>query len=328
NNDLEYYILLKSSVTEKKTYKELFQLAYNIATSKIILLEDYYPLVYPLKIKKNSELIQLWHAVGAFKKFGYSRSGKPGGPLVTSRDHRNYTKVIVSAESVRPFYAEGFGVPMENVVPTGIPRTDIFFDNEYKRKISEMLYRKYPFIKNKKVILYAPTFRGNGQQSAFFPFKQLDLVKIYNALKEDCIFIIKMHPFVKDRIDIPDEFKHVIFDFTHSKENINDMLFITDILVTDYSSVCFEFGLLNKPMIFYCFDLEEYTAARDFYTPFKEFVPGPICTNSNELIDSINVLKKENTLDQSHFTSKYFDHFDGKSTKRVTVMIEKILKVN
>ncbi|MFK4998737.1 CDP-glycerol glycerophosphotransferase family protein [Bacillus sp. N9] len=92
-----------------------------------------------------------------------------------------------------------------------------------------------------------------------------------------------MHPFVKDKIEIPKEYQNAVFDFTNN-ESINDLLFITDLLITDYSSVCFEFSLLNKPMIFYCFDLEEYTRSRDFYTPFRDFAPGPICRDINDLV--------------------------------------------
>jgi CDP-ribitol ribitolphosphotransferase len=324
NNDLQYFILLKRSVDKKKTYKEMLLLAYNIATSKIILIDDYYPMIYPLKIRKKAELIQLWHAVGAFKKFGYSRVGKPGGPLKTYKDHKNYTKAIVSSEKVRSHYAEGFGIEIEKVIPTGIPRTDIFFNEEFKKQKKASLLSKYPFLENKKVILYAPTFRGSGQQSAYFPFDQLELEKINDSLKEECIFIVKMHPFVREEIKIPTEYSNTIFDFTN-QEQINDLLFITDILVTDYSSVCFEFSLLNKPIIFYCFDLDEYKEARDFYTPFNEFAPGPIVQDCDALLLEIERSIENTNINQFEFTSKYFDHFDGMSTQRVVRVIEQIL---
>lgn len=327
NADLEYFVMLKSSVNEKKTYKEMLLLAFNLATSKIILLDDYYPMIYPLKIRRKAELIQLWHAVGAFKRFGYSRVGKPGGPLITYKDHKNYTKAIVSSENISSHYAEGFGIDIDKIIPTGVPRTDIFFNEKFKKQKTDILSEKYPFLKNKKVVLYAPTFRGNGQQSAYFPYEQLDLDKIFDSLHEDYIFIIKMHPFVSEKVSIPLEYSNTIFDFTN-QEKVNDLLFITDILVTDYSSVCFEFSLLNKPMIFYCFDLEAYTETRDFYTPFTEFAPGPIVQDSDELLLHIDKFKKVDKLNQYEFSSKYFDHFDGLSTKRVTRMIEELLKEN
>ena len=327
NKDLEYFILLKSSVGEKKTYKEMFLLAFNLATSKIILLDDYYPMIYPLKIRKEAELVQLWHAVGAFKKFGYSRVGKPGGPLSTYKDHKNYTKAIVSSEKVSKHYAEGFGIDIENVIATGVPRTDIFFNESLKKQQKDSFFKKYPYLENKKVILYTPTFRGNGQQSAYFPYEQIELGKIYESINEDCIFIVKMHPFVKEKIRIPEKYSDVIFDFTN-EDNVNDLLFISDVLITDYSSVCFEFALLNKPMIFYCFDLEEYTKMRDFYTPFSEFAPGPIVQDCDELLIQLDKLIHVENLNQYEFASKYFDHFDGLSTSRVVQMIERLLAKN
>ena len=83
-------------------------------------------------IKKDIEVIQLWHACGAFKTFGFSRMGKVGGPSSKSRNHKNYTKAIVSSESIKKNYAEAFGISEDKVVATGVPRTDIFFDEKYK----------------------------------------------------------------------------------------------------------------------------------------------------------------------------------------------------
>ncbi|MFK4998738.1 CDP-glycerol glycerophosphotransferase family protein [Bacillus sp. N9] len=85
--------------------------------------------------------------------------------------------MIVSSKKVRSNYADGFGVDIKKVIPTGIPRTDIFFKPSYKEKAGNMLNNKYPFLKNKKVILYAPTFRGDGQQSAYYPYNQLNFKK-------------------------------------------------------------------------------------------------------------------------------------------------------
>ena len=87
NEDFEFKFMLKRAVDEKKTYRELIDLAKQLATSKYILLDDFYPLIYPLKIREGAELIQLWHAVGAFKTFGFSRLGRPGGPSPLSLIH-------------------------------------------------------------------------------------------------------------------------------------------------------------------------------------------------------------------------------------------------
>lgn len=323
----DYYFLLKPSVKKRKRYIEIIQLAYNIARSKVILIDDFYPMIYPLKIRKGADLIQIWHAVGAFKTFGFSRVGKPGGPKPDSLAHRNYTKAIVSSKYVAPFYAEGFGISEDKVIATGVPRTDIFFDEDYKRKKVQEVYNKYPKLVGKRVALYAPTFRGNGQSSAKFPKEQLDLDRIYEGLGEQDIFIIKMHPFVKKKIQIPAEYQDKIIDLT-KYPSVNNLLFVTDVLITDYSSVCFEYALLNKPMIFYCFDLEEYISARDFYVPYEEFTPGEIVRDTDQMMRVLQNQLQNPHVDYSDFTTKFFDDLDGKSTERVANLVISCMERN
>ncbi|PAE25809.1 CDP-glycerol glycerophosphotransferase family protein [Bacillus sp. 7894-2] len=315
NLDLDYHFMLKRGVGEKKTFKEIKSLAYHLATSKFIILDDFYPMVYPLTIRKDAELIQLWHAVGAFKTFGFSRIGRPGGPSPTSRNHRNYTKAIVSSKHVAKYYAEGFGIEEEKVIPTGIPRTDIFFDKNYENEVKSRLYEEFPFLKGKKVITFAPTFRGNGQQSAHYPMEVLDLDKLYHELKDEYVFLFKIHPFVKNDFNIPYQYKDFFYDFSSYRE-INDLLFVTDLLITDYSSVCFEYALLNKPMIFFAYDVEEYVQKRDFYYEYTSFIPGPLVRNTEEMIQTISTgdFKMEKI---KPFIEYFFDHHDGSSSARV-----------
>jgi CDP-ribitol ribitolphosphotransferase / teichoic acid ribitol-phosphate polymerase len=315
NLDFDIHFMLKKGVAEKKTYKEIIQLARQIATSKFVILDDFYPMIYSLKIREGAELVQLWHAVGAFKTFGFSRLGRPGGPSPKSINHRNYTKAIVSSKNVAKHYAEGFGINLEKVLATGIPRTDVFFDQDYKQKVKEGLYEEYPFLKGKKVIMFAPTFRGNGQQSAHYPMEVLDLAKLYEELSDEYVFLFKIHPFVKNDFSIPYQYSDFYYDFSSYRE-INDLLFITDILITDYSSVCFEYALLNKPMLFFAFDVEEYVRTRDFYYEFHSFIPGPLVRSAEEIVKTI----QEEDFEMEKippFVRYFFEEVDGKSSARV-----------
>jgi CDP-ribitol ribitolphosphotransferase len=143
----------------------------------------------------------------------------------------------------------------------------------------------------------------------------LNLDKLYAELHDEYVFLFKMHPFVKDYWEIPKLYNDFFFDFSSYRE-INDLLFITDILITDYSSVCFEFALLNKPMVFFSPDVEEYISTRDFYYNYYSFIPGPLARTDEEMI---NIIKKEafemDKLDS--FVHYFFDHLDGKSSERV-----------
>ncbi len=302
---LDIQFAFNERIDSKKSFLKLFKTAYHLATAKIILLDDFYPLIYPLRIRKNADLIQVWHAAGAFKTFGFSRLGRPGGPSPKSKNHRNYTKATVSSEGVREHYAEGFGIDEERIYPTGIPRADIFFDEQYKSHVVQTLYHKYPFIKDKKVILFAPTFRGNGQASAYFPFEAIDMKKLYEELHEEYVFLFKIHPFVKNKLNIPYEYKDFFYDLSEFRE-INDLLLITDVLITDYSSVCFEFALLNKPILFFAFDVEKYIQERDFYYNYFDFIPGPLVKTTSEIVEQI---KKDN-FDEARMKS-FVDYFFG-----------------
>ncbi|MGM7681889.1 CDP-glycerol glycerophosphotransferase family protein [Cytobacillus sp. Hm23] len=313
--DWKYRFLFKEGIAEKKTIGEIVELAYHLATSKVILLDDFYPMVYPLTIRKNAELIQLWHAVGAFKKFGFSRIGLPGGPSPKSKNHRNYTKAIVSSDHIGKYYAEGFGIDREKVVATGIPRTDVFFDKTYQEEVREQLYNDYPFLRGKKVITFAPTFRGNGQQSAYYPMEVLNLHKLYESLSDEYVFLFKLHPFIKNDFSIPYQYGDFFYDFSSYRE-INDLLFITDVLITDYSSVCFEYALLNKPMIFFSYDVEEYVQKRDFYFEYQSFIPGPLVRSTKELIETI-INKNFEMHKIKPFVDYFFDDVDGMSSTRV-----------
>lgn len=311
-NDVDFY--LKESIRTPKTFGELRKLAKAIATSQYIILDDFYPLIYPLVIREKSELIQVWHAVGAFKTFGYSRLGMPGGPSFDSINHKNYTKVIVSSQNIADKYAEGFGVPIENVIPLGVARTDMFFDESKKSEIISNLKNEFDFIGNKKVILFAPTFRGNGQQSAHYPFQMLDMKYLFEELSDEYIFLFKMHPFTQNKVDIPYIYSEFFYDVSEYRE-INDLLLVTDHLITDYSSVCFEYGLLRKPMTFFSPDLDEYISSRDFYYDYESFIPGNFAKSNSELIASI---KQENIENKRYnqFIEYFFDEFDGKASER------------
>lgn len=311
----DFQFFLKESINTKKSITEYVRMAYHFATSRHILIDDFYPIIYPLKIRKNADLVQLWHAVGAFKTFGYSRIGLPGGPSPTSKNHRNYTKVIVSSDHIRKHYAEGFGVDIENVIATGIPRTDFFFDEAKKAEVRSSLYEEYPFLKGKKVILFAPTFRGNGQQSAYYPFEVLNYDQLYQELNNEYIFLFKIHPFVKNKINIPYQYSEFFYDFSDFRE-INELLLIADVLITDYSSVCFEFALLQKPMIFFSYDVDEYIRTRDFYYEYFSFIPGPLARTCHELVSIVKNNQYEfEKLDS--FVHYFFDELDGQSSKRV-----------
>lgn len=324
DKNLDIRFVLDDRDVRHMSFKNMLAIGYYLANAKVILVDDYMELLFKLPRRKGNTLIQLWHACGAFKTFGCSRMGKKGGQNLKSPNHRNYDYATVSSDEIRKFYAEGFGLPIEKVVATGVPRTDIFFDKAYKEKVTKEFYEKYPKLKDKKILLFAPTFRGNGKNSGYYPTELFDVNALYEALGEEYAIIVKHHPFVHNRNTIDPKYQDYIIDLSTNSE-LNDLLFITDLLVTDYSSVVFEASLLEIPMLFYGFDLEQYIATRGFYYEFETFVPGKIVYHFDELIEAV---KKGDFESEkiAPFRDRFFDGKDGKSSQRTVDLIYKSLK--
>ncbi len=264
---------IKFSLSDKGGVKFLLRTAWLLGRSDTVILDDYHPIVYLFKYKKDVKIAQLWHACGAFKTFGYSRLGKNGSPRFDGNAHRCYTHAFVSGDGVRKYYAEAFGIPLKNVYATGVPRCDCLKNTD--KKTDEF------------TVLFAPTFRGNGVNSAYYPYDKFDFDRLYEVCKANNIkFIFKMHPFVKEKPPIKENQTDVFEDMSDCRE-INELLPCCDLVITDYSSVIYEAALLDKAMLFYTFDLDEYISTRDFYEPFENYTAGKVVMGFDELITAL-----------------------------------------
>lgn len=307
----------KESIKTHRPFWKMLHFVYYLATSDIIVLDDYYPVIYDFSYDEDVKVVQVWHACGAFKTVGFERVGHKDAPHFNSLTHKCYTHVIVSSELSARHNAEAFCISENKFYNTGIPRTDLFFDKDYKEEVVQRMFEEFPGCKNRtKVYLYAPTFRGTNANNASFPFGRVDLDVWGSFLEEEnSALIIKMHPFVKKHIYIPEQYRDRIFDATDYRE-INDILFISDVLITDYSSVIYEMSLLNRPMLFYAFDRYTYERSRGFYESYEETVPGKIVQDFDDLIEAMRNRDYE-FYKVEGFIKKNFTHTDGKSTDRV-----------
>lgn len=291
------------------------KLAWAISKQEIIFIDDYSPIFKYINLNKKTKLIQVWHAGVGFKSVGYARFGF-SGPEPYSSCHRKYDYAIVGSKGVIPVYSEVFGIDKERILPYGLPRLDDFLDREKIDFTIKNVHDKYPILNGKKVILFAPTFRGKGQKEAYYPFDKIDLEKTYDMCnKNNYIFIFKMHPFIKSKIEIPEKFSDRIIDLS-TYSNINDLLYLTDILITDYSSTIYDFSMLNRPILFYTFDLEKYEIINKVHRPIKEYAPGKICKTYDELINAINNKDFEMNKLQK-YVEENFDEHDKKATDMI-----------
>lgn len=288
---------------------------YHLATGKVIVVDNYYGFLSSIRFKKKVTCLQVWHASGAIKQFGLK------DPSIKSRSKRaikrfkkvysHFDKIIVGSGAMAYLFKIAFDLNDEHILRTGMPRTDSFFDKEGIELIRKHMYLKYPFLSSKKVILYAPTYRDDQLNDYLL---NLDLHQMKRELSDKYVLLLRLHPAIRNNLDIS-QFDGFIYDFS-SYTKLNDILFITDILISDYSSIPFDFSILDKPTIFYPYDLEKYKTIRGFWGDYTEVVPGPIVFSTNEIIQTIK--EEKYNMDKLKTFQKYWNEYsDGKSSERV-----------
>jgi len=304
----------------KRTLKQDLTLVYNMTTCHYMLLEDYFRYTSYMKVRKGQEIVQLWHGAGAYKKFGFSRANGDEG-IKIHKGYRKYAKAIVSAEPIRKCYAEAFDIALKKVQATGVPRTDIFFDKEYIGNKREELYRDFPFLKDKKVILFAPTYRGTRAEDAAYDFDKIMPDKFCDALGDDYVFIFKWHPATYNNLKIEEKkaydlekYNGFFHDLSQARD-INDLLLVTDVLITDYSSVIFDYLLTDKPIVYYTYDQKDYEGGRGIYFDFDTYVYGRVARDQDELIEAIKAGDMCEDKRET-FRNRFMSACDGRSTEK------------
>lgn len=291
---------------------------YHLATATTILTDNYFGFFAAAPFKSGTLCIQLWHAVGSLKQFGLN------DPAIAKRSDKaierfrqvydTFDYVIVGSEKMGTIFRENFGLSHERLRRTGIPRTDLFYDENAMNRMRQDMIDRYPETRGKKVILYAPTFRRNGSQT-----NALDTEKLYQAFGDDYVLFIKQHPSVHHPIE--SEHPDFVYDVS-DYHDINHLLLITDVLISDYSSVPFEFALLHRPIIFFTYDIEAYDEKQGVSHAFDEQMPGPMVYTTDEVITTIQ--NQDFQLhDINDFADKWNLYSKGQSSMNVAELIDK-----
>lgn len=292
------------------------QSIYHISTSKWLIVDNYYGFLSAVHFKNNVECIQIWHAAGALKTFGLQDHSVEFRSSAAKRRFRKvyekFNQVVVGSEEMARIFMDSFGLSHSSILKTGVPRTDFFYEKESHEMLATHFKKKYPKIKGKKVLLYAPTFRDSQLENYEI---RLDLDNMYKHLNRDYVLFIKLHPAVKVNFDYQKLYPDFVYDFTNFNR-MNELLIITDLLITDYSSIPFEFALLKKPMIFFTYDLEFYKKERGVLANFEQKVPGPIAFETNELIELILYTETDMKM-ICDFSQKWNEFSDGNSSKKL-----------
>jgi len=291
---------------------------WHLATARLFIVDDHYAPMSEINPRPGTTRVQVWHACGAFKRFGYSLEGKAfGSGDAARRDfpvHRNYDLCLVSAARFAPFYAEAFQQPLERFTARlGIPRTDLFFDEPRAAARALALRDRYGIAPAKRVVLYAPTFRGDDATAATSP-AELDLAALRAALGDDHVVLLRSHPFVAARARLDPALAGFVVDVSAEPE-LNELMLGSDVLVTDYSSAIYEFALLERPIAFFAPDHAAYERERGFYLRWPDDLPGPVF----ESTDGLAAWLRAGAFDVDRirrFKAESFDIVDGRATPR------------
>ncbi|MBQ9691448.1 MAG: CDP-glycerol glycerophosphotransferase family protein [Eggerthellaceae bacterium] len=295
------------------------QFAWKASVARAIFLNDASSFVSAFPIRTNCDVVQVWHACGAFKKWGASTLNaswmKASSDELNLMPHyKNTSLVSVSSPHIMWAYKEAMRLESKVIQPLGVARTDIYFNHDFVKKARTNIETELNIEPDKKILLYAPTFRGDAH-TAKHP-NELNLQLLYERFKDTHTLLIKPHPFVKDPI-LPDS-TYESFAYDVRNFETDALLCAADILITDYSSIIFEYSLLQRPMIFFDFDRTDYIHERDFYYDYATFIPGPSCAHTQDICTLIEHIHA--TFDKRRvalFQKTFMSACDGESTKRI-----------
>ncbi len=319
--DLHCHFLRNTYVTRRQYRKNVKAMLADIATAKYVFFDEATNVNGCFKMREETVVTQLWHGCGAFKRFGYSTADAIFGATREQMDkypfNRNYTRVTVSSPEVIWAYEEAMQYSHESgvVKALGSSRTDIFYDQKVIDRAFKNLYALMPQARGKKVILYAPTFRGRVAKATTPRVLIPEFMKY--ELGDEYVLLCKHHPLVRRRPVISEYCSDFAMDVTDTM-TIEDLLCVADICISDYSSLVFEYSLFEKPMIFLAHDLDKFFDWRGFYYDYNELAPGPVVQNTTGVIEFIKHLDER--FDKARvqaFRQKFMSSCDGHATQRI-----------
>lgn len=306
---------LEKGITNSiKYFFTMIRQMYHLATSRMAIIDSYCIPVCVLKHKKELKVLQIWHSIGKIKKSGYQTLDTPSGRSSKIAKimcmHKNYDAIVAGGVAFDKFYEEGFNVSKDILLNYGLPRIDHLIETSKKENFK--LYEKFPELKDKKIVYYAPTFRT---YSVNGPEKLIDK---YN--KEDFALILTCHPNQKLDVDENKIYRLSLKEFT-----VSDLLSVCDYLITDYSSIAIEAAVLKKKTLYYLYDYDKYMANNGLNLDPKKVMPTCAFEEPEKILNIIN----NDTYDKDAL-NKYIDNYLpkelGKSTELIVNYIMKIME--
>lgn len=290
-------------------------------------------LPLPLTKKHNQTYIQTWHGT-PLKRLANDMNTVRMPNTTTALYKRNFyfaTQRWDYLISPNPYSTEifqsAFWMAPSQILEIGYPRNDITYNHAHDTQYHEHIRKKIGLPQHKKVLLYAPTWRDDEYDDiGKYTFElKINLPKLQATLGEDYVILLRMHYLIANAIDL-NGYEGFAYDVSHY-DDISELYLISDALITDYSSVMFDYGILKKPQFFFAYDIEKYDKnLRGFYIDYHKDLPGPIYTKADELIEGLKQLDQI----QSQYASQidaFYDRFcsieNGQASQFIGDMIYK-----
>jgi len=274
---------------------------------------------------KHTTYIQTWHGT-PLKKLAFDMEEVHMPKTTTEKykadfykESRNWDYLISPNRYSSEIFKRAFQFE-KKMLECGYPRNDILYNGNHKEHIEEIKIKLHIPL-NKKVILYAPTWRDNqfhkvGQYKFDLPFNLSDLQQKYG---KEYIVLFRMHYLIAENLDLS-QYEGFAYDFSQEID-INELYLVSDLLITDYSSVFFDYANLKRAIIFYMYDIEEYRdTLRGFYFDIEKEAPGPIVKNMQELNEALEEFNRYGEyMDSKANYEKFYDKYcyleNGHSTE-------------
>lgn len=283
-------------------------MSYYAKAQYVVICDNFLPAA-SCKKRKGTTVIQLWHGCGAFKKFGYDTTGDIPS-YYKGNVFKNCDIVTVSAPACVPHFQTAMRLPAKAFRSFGVCRTDKYFEEKYNEDCRKLFDMKYPDAQGKKIVLWAPTFRGSPADPKLAQYE--DIQWLARRLGDDVFIIIKVHPLLIKK-----------YPYDNCTLTTDQLLPVADLMITDYSSIFFEYCIYKRPIIFYAPDVEKYGMQRGFYLDYNS-LPGVIAKDKRILEQEVrHALLQGQQYDAKAeaFYKKYMCGCDGHVLKRMTDFI-------
>lgn len=327
NEDVELVWLVKDIHSPMpneihKTHWISLRTFYDLATAKVIITNVKNSL--PFYKRSMQYFIQTWHGSNAYKSVEAETEGTLSKEYVeASKYNSSITDLFISdGPKTSEWYRKSFWCTCD-ILESGMPRNDIFQNGTSNQKAE--IRAKFHLSLKDKIVLYAPTFRDDGSMDGY----NIDFHGVLQALKKrfggDWYLLLRLHPNVMTHVEIPSNLANQIKDAS-SYPDAQELLFAADVLITDYSSVCNDFLMMDKPVFLYTSDLEKYNSSDRKLKKTYSDLPMKKNKTNEELINSIGSFRYnayKNAI--AIYKKEYFGIVDGHASERVVNRIISIL---